>query len=207
MSARAPWPPSSHEALEEAGRAVREAQRADRDEILGARQALRRAEQLHDRAIRQAQHDLAAARSAPLRATYGRRIALYEDRVRMPAGEHELAPGVRASVAEEGAGRHRRLALVVEGPGWREELPCPARDEATLRELAREIDAAAVNAPSAAAARRAAVAAAEARLASATADRRGVEETWPLLHGLAALLEEGESVLDMARACQRATTA
>ena len=46
--------------------------------------------------------------------------------------------------------------------------------------------------------RRADVEAAEQRLAEATADRSGVEESWPLVRRLAGHVEDEESVLDLA---------
>jgi hypothetical protein len=54
MSAGVPSPPSRDEAIEAAAEAVRDAHTTDRDAILEAQRVLRRAEKVHDRAVRDA---------------------------------------------------------------------------------------------------------------------------------------------------------
>lgn len=182
--------------LDAAAREFRAAQGTDRDEILAARRALRRAERTHDLAVDRAERDVAIARAPSLIAAYGRRLILYDDRVSTPKRTHELVPSVRARVAE--ARGHRSPLLVVEGPDWREEVPGRHRDEQALRKLAEAIDQAAREVDALTAARQPGSDAAEGRLAAARVERLGIEEAKPLLDRVAALTEPGERVLDMA---------
>jgi hypothetical protein len=184
------------EALEVAARELRAAQGTDRDEILAARRALQQAERVHDRAIDRAQHDAAVARAPNPIAAYGRRLILFDDRLSTPTNTHELVPSVRAHVAQ--ASGHRSPRLVVEGPGWREEIHGHRRDEQALRKLAHTIERTARDVEALAALRRPATDAAEGRLAATRIERLGIEEAAPLLDRVAALAEPGERVLDMA---------
>jgi hypothetical protein len=182
--------------LEAAAREFRAAQGTDRDEILAARRALRRAERTHDLAVDRAERDVAIARQPSPIAAYGRRLILYDDRLSTPTRTHELVPSVRARVAD-GPGRRAPL-LVVEGPDWREEVSGHRRDEQALRRLAEAIDRAAREVDAAALARQPGSEAAEGRLAAARVERLGIEEARPLLDRIAALTEDDERVLDMA---------
>ena len=116
MAADTPAPAGRRDALEEAGRAIRDARSTDRDELLEARRALVRAEHAQHRLVR--------------------------------AAERELARRERAAHRGQGGGK--------------------------------ELD--------------------EARQAVATAraQRRGVEEIQPLLSRLTDLVEDEETVLDLA---------
>jgi Bacterial PH domain len=182
--------------LEAAAREFRAAQGTDRDEILAARRALRQAERTHDLAVDRAERDVALARAPNVIAAFGRRLILYDDRVSTPTRTHELAPSVRARVAE--APGHRAPLLVVEGPGWREEVPGRHRDEQALRRLAEAIEQAASEVGAVTAARQPGSEAAEGRLAAARVERLGIEEAKPLLDRIAALTADDERVLDMA---------
>jgi hypothetical protein len=182
--------------LEGAAREFREAQGSDRDEILAARRALRRAERTHDLAVERAERDVAIARAPSPIAAYGGRLILYDDRVSTPTRTHALVPSVRARVAERPG--HRSPLLVVEGPDWREEVRGHHRDEQALRKLAQAIDRAAREVDALTVARQPGSEAAEGRLAAARVERLGIEEAKPLLDRIAALTEPGERVLDMA---------
>ncbi len=63
MSAGVPSPSSREQALEVAAEAVREARTTDRDAILEAQRVLRHAEQVHDRAVRDAAKHLREAKT------------------------------------------------------------------------------------------------------------------------------------------------
>ena len=63
MSAGVPSPPSREEVLEAAAEAARDTRSTDRDAILEAQRVLRHAEKAHDRAVREAQKHLRAAKS------------------------------------------------------------------------------------------------------------------------------------------------
>ena len=60
-------------ALEAVAHEVRRAGVSDRDEILAARRALRRAERFYDRAVARAERDVAIARAPEPIAAYGHR--------------------------------------------------------------------------------------------------------------------------------------
>jgi Bacterial PH domain len=182
--------------LDAAAQEFRAAQGTDRDEILAARRALRRAERTYDLAIDRAELDVAIARAPTPIAAHGRRLILYDDRLSTPKRTHQLVPSVRARV-EEVPG-HRSLLLVVEGPDWREEVTGHHRDQQTLRRLAEAIEQAAREVDALTAARRPGSEAAEGRLAAARVERLGIEEARPLLERIAALSENDERVLDMA---------
>jgi hypothetical protein len=183
------------ETLEAAARELRRAQGTDRDEITAARRALRQAEHMHDRAVDRAERDLAIARAPSPVAAHGRHLILYDDRLSTPGGTHELTSSVRAWVEEA---PRRAALLVVEGPGWREEVRGRHRDEQALRKLAEAIEQAARGVDATKAERRPDTEAAENRLAAVRVERLGIEEAKPLLDRVAALTEDGETVLDMA---------
>lgn len=184
-------------ALEAAAHEVRGARGSDRDELLAARRALRRAEQSYDRAVARAERDVVVARAPEPIAAYGHEVILYDDRLSTPTTTHQLASGVRASVAESPRG-HGRVELLVEGADWREVVEGPRRAEQELRQLAKAIEGIAREAKSVKAARQPETDAAEGRLAAARVERLGIEEAKPLLDRLADLTEEDERVLDMA---------
>jgi hypothetical protein len=183
------------ESLEAAARELRRAQGTDRDEILAARHALRQAERMHDRAVDRAERDLAIARAPSPLAAFGRELILYDDRVSTPGRTHELTASVRAWVEEA---PRRAALLVVEGPGWREEVRGRHRDEQALHELAQAIEQAARGVDATNEERRPATEAAAERLAAARVERLGIQEAKPLLDRVAALTGEDETVLDMA---------
>lgn len=182
--------------LDAAAREFRAAQGTDRDEMLAARRALRRAERTYDLAVDRAERDVAIARAPTPIAAFGRRLILYDDRLSTPTRTHPLVPSVRARVAEVPG--HRSPLLVVEGPDWREEVSGHHRDEQSLRSLAAAIVQAAREVDALTWARRPATEAAEGRLAAARVERLGIEEARPLLDRIAALSEDDERVLDMA---------
>jgi Bacterial PH domain len=186
-------------ALDAMAHEFRGARGSDRDEILAARQALRRAEKFYDRAIARAQRDLAIARAPEPIAAYGHRVVLYDDRLSTPHATHALVSAVRARVRESSR-RPGHVELAIDGPDWREVVQGDRKDEETLRRLAMAIDRAAREADSPGPARRPETDAAEGRLAAARVERLGIEEARPLLDRLTELTEEGERVLDMAPA-------
>ena len=184
-------------ALEAVAREFRRARGSDRDEILAAQRALRRAEKFYDRAVARAQRDVAIARAPEPIAAYGHRVVLYDDRLSTPGATHELVRSVRASV-HESPHRRGRVELAIEGPGWREAVEAGREDDEALRRLARAIERAARDAESVQTARQPETAAAEGRLAAARVERLGIEDAKPLLDRLTQLTDEGERVLDMA---------
>jgi hypothetical protein len=184
-------------ALEAMAREFRGARGSDRDEILAAQGALRRAEKFYDRAIARAQRDVAIARAPEPIAAYGHRLVLYEDRLSTPSATHELVSAVRASVSESRR-RHGHVELAIDAPDWREVVQGGREDEEKLRRLARAIERAARDAGSSSPERQPETDAAEGRLAAARVERLGIEEAKPLLDRLTELTEEGERVLDMA---------
>jgi hypothetical protein len=186
----------SRKTLDAAAREFRAAQGTDRDEILAARRALRRAERTYDLAVDRAERDVAIARAPTPIAAYGRRLILYDDRLSTPKRTHQLVPSVRARVAEVPG--HHAPRLVVEGPDWREEVSGHRRDEQALRRLAKAIEQAAGEVDALTAARQPGSEAAEGRLAAARIERLGIEEARPLLERIAGLSENDERVLDMA---------
>ncbi len=86
--------------LDAAGRTFRDAQGTDRDEILAAQRALRRAEHEHDRAVARAERDLAAAPQPEIEAAEGRLDAARVERL----GIEEARPLLDrvAALTEEG---------------------------------------------------------------------------------------------------------
>jgi hypothetical protein len=186
-------------ALEAMAHEFRGARGSDRDEILAARQALRRAEKFYDRAIARAQRDLAIARTPEPIAAYGHRVVLYDDRLSTPSATHALVSAVHAEVRES-PHRHGHVELAIAGPDWREVVQGDRKDAEELRRLALAIERAAREADSPAPARRPETDAEEGRLAAARVERLGIEEAKPLLDRLTELTEEGERVLDLAPA-------
>jgi hypothetical protein len=150
---------------------------------------------MHDRAVERAERDVAIARAPTPVAAYGRELILYDDRLSTPTRTHELTRSVSAVVSEE---PRRAALLVVEGPGWREEVRGRRRDEPALRKLAEAIEQCAREVEATTAERRPATEAAAGRLAAVRVERLGIEEAKPLLERIAALTEAGETVLDMA---------
>jgi hypothetical protein len=183
-------------ALEAAAHEVRRTGGSDRDAILAAQRALRRAEKLYDRAVARAQREVTTARAPEPIAAYGRHVILYDDRLSTHHATHELVSAVRASV---GASERRRghVALAIEGPDWREVVE-GGHDEEKLRRLAEAIERAARGARSVKAGRQPETDAAEGRLAAARVERLGIREVKPLLERVTELKEEDERVLDMA---------
>jgi hypothetical protein len=184
-------------ALETVAHEFRRARGSDRDEILAAQRALRRAEKIYDRAVARAKRDVASARAPEPIAAYGHRVVLYDDRLSTPSATHELVRGVRASV-HESPHRHGRAELVVEGPDWREVVEGAREDDEKLRRLAGAIERAARDAESVKTERQPETEAAEGRLAAARVERLGIEDVKPLLDRLTELTDEDERVLDMA---------
>lgn len=184
-------------ALEAVAHEVRQAGVSDRDEILAARRALRRAERFYDRAVARAERDVATARAPEPIAAYGHKVVLYDDRLSTPSATHELVSAVRASVRESPRG-DRHVELAIEGPDWREAVEGRREDDEELRRLARAIERAAGDAESVRTERQPETDAAEGRLAAAQVERLGIEDVKPLLDRLTELTEEGERVLDMA---------
>jgi hypothetical protein len=172
-------------------------QGSDRDEILAARRALRQAEKFYDRTVARAQRDLNIARAPSPIAAYGTRLILYDDRLSTPARTFALVSSVRAEVSDR-TGDPSSVNLVVEGPGWRELVTGPKRDEQILRQLAGAVDQAAREVDAVSTARKPEREFAEGRLAAARVERLGIAEAKPLLDRLAQLNDEGERVLDMA---------
>jgi hypothetical protein len=197
MKLPAPRRRGKHSALEVAAHEVRRARRSDRDAILGARRALRRAEKFYDRAVARAERDVATARAPEPIAAYGRQVVLYDDRLSTPNATHELVGAVRAGVEESPRGRGH-VELTIEGPGWREVVEGGPRDEQKLRLVAEAIEGAARAAQSVKTRREPEIDAAEGRLAAARVERLGIDEVKPLLERLTELMEKGERVLDMA---------
>jgi hypothetical protein len=187
------------DAIEVAARPLRELQRSEIKQIGAAQRALRRADKQHERALRQAQHDLQAARTARPLAAYGRRLILYEDCLSTPDRNHLLTAEVTATVEERAAhGRGPRgVALVVAGDRWSEAVEGPVADERRLRSLAERIEAAASAAADVGRERGAEGEDAELAVATAEADRRAIDEVGALVHRLGDVLGEGEDVLDM----------
>jgi hypothetical protein len=184
-------------ALEAMAHEFREARGSDRDEILAAQRALRRAEKFYDRAIARAQRDLALARAPEPIAAYGHRVVLYDDRLSTPNETHPLVSTVRAEVRDSPR-QHGHVELTIAGPDWREIVEAGREHEEELRRLARAIERAAREADSPRTQRQPATDAAEGRLAAARVERLGIEEAKPLLNRLTELTAEGERVLDMA---------
>jgi hypothetical protein len=184
-------------ALEAIAHEFREARGSDRDEILAAQRALRRAERFFDRAITRAQRDVAIARAPEPIAAYGHRLVLYDDRLSTPTATHELVRAVRPSVRDSPR-RPGRVELAIDGPDWREVVEGGQEDEEELRRLARAIERAAQDAQSSRTQRQPETDAAEGRLAAARVERLGIEEAKPLLERLTELTEKGERLLDMA---------
>jgi hypothetical protein len=184
-------------ALEAVAHEVRRARGDDRDEIVAAQRALRRAEKFYDRAVARAERDVAIARAPEPIAAYGHRVVLYDDRLSTPSATHELVSTVRASVRES-PHRHEHVELAIEGPDWREVVEAGREDDQKLRRLARAIERAARDAESVKTEREPETDAAEGRLAAARVERLGIEDVKPLLDRLTELTEEGERVLDMA---------
>jgi hypothetical protein len=184
-----------HKVLEAAAQEFRRAQGTDRDELLGAQRALRRAERTYDLAVDRARRDVAVARAPTPIAAYGRRLILYDDRLSTPTQTHELVPSVRVRVTPEQ--HHHRALLVVEGPDWCEEVRARRHDEPALRRLAEAIEAAAGEVEALKEARRPETEAAEGRLAAVRVERLGIEEAKPLLARVAELTDDDERVLDM----------
>jgi Bacterial PH domain len=184
-------------ALEAMAHEFREARGSDRDEILAAQRALRRAEKFYDRAIARAERDVAIARAPAPIAAYGHRVVLYDDRLSTPDATHELVSAVRASLRES-PHRHGHVELTIDGPDWREIVHGDREHEEELRRLARAIERAARDAQSPRRERQPQTDAAEGRLAAARVERLGIEEAKPLLDRLTDLTAEGERVLDMA---------
>ena len=194
---------SRREAIEVAARPLRELQKAEHDEIAAAQRALREAEKAHAAAVDKAERELRTATSATPIAAYGHQVLLFEDRLSAPGGNHALTSALRVRVEEapEGArGGRRELALVIEEPGCSETVPFPDRDEAEVRALVDQIEAAVATVDAVRAERRDKAEGAQRRLAAASADRRGFEEARALVHRLGELCEEDEDVLDMAAA-------
>lgn len=196
MTGEAPPPPRKREALEDAARAVREAQGTDRDEILGAQRTLRRAEKAHDRAVKAAEARLAAARSPHPIAAHGHRVVLYEDRISTSSGNHPLDRKVSARV-ERQPGSNKRFVMLLEGPGWREEIWLSSREEKRGRAFVAEVERAAAASDDIIKRRDAELAAADRALEAARTEHQGVAEARPLLRRLALLVAEDEEVLDM----------
>jgi hypothetical protein len=184
-------------ALETVAHEFRRARGTDRDEILAAQRALRRAERFHDRAVARAERDVAMARAPEPIAAYGHRVILYDDRLSTPGATHELVRAVRASVRESPRSREH-VELTIEGPDWREVVEGGREDDEQMRRLAKAIDRAARDAESVTTERRPETEAAEGRLAAARVERLGIEDVKPLLDRLTEMTEEGERVLDMA---------
>jgi hypothetical protein len=200
MAADVP-PPSltKRAALDAAARAVRDAQRTDRDELLAAQHVVRRAGRVRDAAVDDARRRLDAARHGPRLAGY-RGLTVYETQLHGRRGVHELEANTTVRVAARRRRLYRDAVLTVEGPGWNEELAAPERERARLDDLAATIEAAAREADAARARTREAVAAAERALGAARADRHGVEQARRLLRRLADLVPPGQALLDMAPA-------
>jgi hypothetical protein len=186
-------------ALDAAARAVRDAQRTDRDELLAAQRVIRRAGRRHDAAVDDARRRLDAARRGRRLAGY-RGLTVYETQLHGRRGVHDLEAGTTVRVGARRGRLHRDAVLAVEGPGWKEELAAPERERARLDDVATTIEAAARDADAARGRAREAVAAAERSLGAARADRQGVEQARPLLRRLAELVPPGEALLDMAPA-------
>jgi hypothetical protein len=184
--------------LEAAAREFRGARGTERDEILDAQRALRRAEKFYDRAVARAQRDLATARAPRPIAAYGHQLILYDDRVSTPERTHKLVRSVRASVTDAPRRHHHDVELGIDGPGWREVVQGPQRDVDELRQLAQAVEDAAREAEAVKAVRQPGMESAEGRLAAARLDCLGVHEAKPLLDRVADLTEETERVLDMA---------
>jgi hypothetical protein len=187
----------NNSALEAVAHEFRQAGASDRDEILAARRALRRAQRFSDRAVARAERDVAIARAPEPIAAYGHRVVLYDDRLSTPSATHELVSAVRASVRESPRG-HGHMELAIEGPDWREAVEGGREDDEKLRRLARAIERAARDAESVKTERQPETDAAEGRLAAARVERLGIEDVKPLLDRLTELTEEGERVLDLA---------
>jgi Bacterial PH domain len=197
MKLPAPRRLRNRSALETVAHEFRRAHGSDRDEILAAQRALRRAEKFYDRAVVRAERDVAIARAPEPIAAYGHRVVLYDDRLSTPGASHELVRAVRAGVRESPR-RHGHVELAIEGPGWREVVEGGREDDEALRRLAGAIERAARDAESVKTQRQPETDAAEGRLAAARVERLGIEDVKPLLDRLTELTEEGERVLDMA---------
>lgn len=184
----------SREHLEAAAHEFRSARDEERDGILAARNALRRAEKAHDELVTDAAREVTIARApAPLTA-FGHELILYDDRVSLHERLHDLGPSVHARVEDsDGAAR-----LVVEGPDWSETVDGSPDDDRELRQLAQAIEDAAGRVEEVRSARRPATESADGRLAAAQLQRAAVEEAKPMLEGLARIVADGERVLDMA---------
>lgn len=189
----------TRDALTAAGRGTREAQREEADELAAARRVLRKAEAEHDDTVARAEREVERAQTPVTLARAGRRLVLYDDRLTTPHAEHELTGSVTAGVRDADRSRHRSgHGLVIEGPGWTETVKVRRGEDAKLRRLAEQIEAAARDVGAVRDRRRAEVLAAEASLEDARACRSDVQEARSLVGKLDGLLDDREQVLDLA---------
>ncbi|MCW3003324.1 MAG: hypothetical protein JWQ20_2622, partial [Conexibacter sp.] len=143
MAADVPPPPTTKRAaLDAAARAVRAAQRTDRDELLAAQRTVRRAARLREAAVDDARRRLDAARHGRRLAGY-RGLTVYDTQLHGRRGVHDLEAGIIVRVGARRRRLHRDAVLAVEGAGWKEEVAGPERERARLDDLAATIEAAA----------------------------------------------------------------